>query len=87
MLWKQPPYLPYVVTYPSLGGLDDEAKAKCIWCGTRWYAIHHHDGVCRRCIDEGMPTLTIVNLRQKFERALIGALVTIVVLIAMCFML
>lgn len=79
MFGLTPPYLPYIVEQPSLGGLSDEAQARCVWCGDKWYVMHHKDGVCHSCIQKGKPTLGQIANRKLL---LVGAALLVLVALA-----
>lgn len=82
-MFERPNYLPYETKEPSLGGLADEEKARCIWCGEWYYKIHHRDGVCHPCLEEGRATITQLQVRVLLLR--IATLIVILGLIATLF--
>ena len=82
MFGKTPPYLPYAIEYPTLGGLWDEVQARCIWCGNWWFAHHHKDGVCHACVKKGRPTLTQIKRSANRKLLLIVVLLAVLVLLA-----
>lgn len=49
-------------TFAAMG--DEEQKA-CIHCGRVWYTIHHKDGVCHVCQEEGRPGRAELARRKR----------------------
>ena len=51
--------------FEAMDKIAEERQEACIHCGKVWYVIHHKDGVCRRCQQEGKPCRTALEQRRK----------------------
>jgi len=58
----------------------------CVHCGTKWYVIHHKDGLCHECQAIGAPGRSILRRREKWRNFFRDTFLLIIITGSIAFM-